>query len=359
MVNRTAAPLLLRVGDKPKLEQLTRSNSVPAGLAARARLVLLAADGVANHLIASQLHLSRPTVDRWRHRYTEQGLDGLVDKPRPGRPRSVDRAKIIAATLTPPPQSLGVTHWSSRLLAPRLGVDHATVAGVWKDYGVRPWKAETFKFSTDPELVAKVTDIIGLYLNPPENAIVLCVDEKSQIQALNRTQKVLPMQPGHAEQRTHDYVRHGTTTLFAALEIATGQVTGLCKQRHRHQEFLAFLKHVARAYPDRELHLVMDNYATHKRVEVRDWLAANPRIHVHFTPTSGSWLNLVEVWFGIIERQAIRRGAFPSVRDLIAKIRAFIIGWNRRKHPFIWTKPANEVLEKINRKRNATSSTPH
>ena len=187
---------------------------------------------------------------------------------------------------------------------------------------------------------------------------MLCVDEKSQIQALNRTQKVLPMQPGHAEQRTHDYVRHGTTTLFAALEIATGQVTGLCKNRHRHQEFLAFLKHVARAYPDRgdgvELHLVMDNYATHKRVEVRDWLAANPRIHVHFTPTSGSWLNLVEVWFGIIERQAIRRGVFPSVRDLTAKIRAFINGWNRRKHPFIWTKTPDHILTKINRKKTST-----
>jgi transposase len=179
------------------------------------------------------------------------------------------------------------------------------------------------------------------------------------VQALNRTQKTLPMQPGHAEQRTHDYVRHGTTTLFAALEIATGKVTGLCKQRHRHQEFLAFLKHIARAYPDRELHLVMDNYAAHKRIEVRDWLTANPRIHIHFTPTSGSWLNLVEVWFGIIERQAIRRGSFTSVRDLMIKIRAFITGWNQRKHPFIWTKPAEDILAKINRKRKHASTTSH
>ena len=266
---------------------------------------------------------------------------------------------MIAATLTPPPVSLGVTHWSSRLLAPRLGVDHATVASVWKEYGVKPWKAETFKFSTDPELVAKVSDIVGLYLAPPENAIVLCVDEKSQIQALNRTQKVLPMQPGHAEQRTHDYVRHGTTTLFAALEIATGKVTGLCKNRHRHQEFLAFLKHLARAYPDQQLHLVLDNYATHKRPEVTAWLAANPRIHVHFTPTSGSWLNLVEVWFGIIERQAIRRGTFTSVRELMIKIRAFITGWNHRKPPFIWTKPADDILDEINRKRKHVSTTRH
>ncbi len=233
------------------------------------------------------------------------------------------------------------------------------MAAIWKEYGVKPWKAETFKFSTDPELEAKVVDVVGLYLAPPQNAVVLCVDEKSQVQALNRTQKTLPMQRGHAEQRTHDYVRHGTTTLFAALEIATGKVTGLCKQRHRHQEFLAFLKHVARAYPGRELHLVMDNYAAHKRVEVRDWLAANPRIHVHFTPTSGSWLNLVEVWFGIIERQAIRRGSFTSVRDLMIKIRAFITGWNQRKHPFIWTKPADQILDKINRKRKLASRTSH
>jgi transposase len=342
--NKTAGPLLLGEGDRVELERLTRSSTVPAAMARRARIVLLAADGVANYAIAERVGATRPTVNLWRSRYAERGLAGLVEEQRPGRPRTVDRAKIIAATLTPPPKSLGVTHWWSRLLAPRLGVNHATVAAVWAEYGVKPWKADTFKFSTDPELEAKVRDVIGLYLAPPENAIVLCVDEKSQVQALNRTQKTLPMQPGHAEQRTHDYVRHGTTTLFAALQIATGQVTGICKQRHRHQEFLAFLKHLARAYPDRELHLVMDNYAAHKRDEIRDWLAANPRIQVHFTPTSGSWLNLVEVWFGIIERQAIRRGSFPSVRDLMIKIRAFITGWNARKHPFIWTKPADEIL---------------
>ena len=285
------------------------------------------------------------------------GLAGLADVQRPGRPRQVDRAAILTATLTPPPTSLGVTHWSSRLLATRLGVDHSTVAAVWKEYGIRPWRAETFKFSTDPELEAKVTDVVGLYLAPPDNAIVLCVDEKSQIQALDRTQKTLPMRPGHAEQRTHDYVRHGTATLFAALEVATGKVTGLCKQRHRHQEFLAFLKHVARAYPGVELHLVMDNYATHKTPEVRAWLADHPRIHVYFTPTSGSWLNLVEVWFGIIERQAIHRGTFGSVKDLNAKIRAFVNGWNDRCHPFVWTKTADQILKKAN--RQTTSNTAH
>jgi transposase len=355
-----APSLLLRVGDHERLTRMVRASSGRAGLAQRARIVLLASDGVLNAEIAERVGVSRPTVNRWRTRYAESGMDGLVDEDRPGRPRRVDQRQIVAETLVPPPANLGVTHWSSRLLAARLKVNHVTITKAWKEFGVRPWKAETFKFSTDPELVAKVSDIIGLYLAPPENAIVLCVDEKSQIQALNRTQKVLPMQPGHAEQRTHDYVRHGTTTLFAALEIATGQVTGLCKNRHRHQEFLAFLKHLARAYPDRgdgvELHLVMDNYATHKRVEVRDWLAANPRIHVHFTPTSGSWLNLVEVWFGIIERQAIRRGVFPSVRDLTTKIRAFITAWNRRKHPFIWTKTPEEILTKIKRKQTSSAS---
>jgi transposase len=324
-----------------------------AGLAARARIVLLAAEGTPNVEIARLVGVSRPTVNAWRARYAERGLAGLADERRSGRRRSIDQRRIVAETLTPPPASLGVTHWSSRLLAMRLGTSHVTIAEAWKRYGVKPWRAETFKFSTDPELEAKVADIIGLYLAPPENAIVLCCDEKSQIQALNRTQKTLPMQPGHAEQRTHDYVRHGTTTLFAALETATGRVTGVCKNRHRHQEFLAFLKHVARAYPDRELHLVMDNYAAHKHPNVRAWLAGNPRIHVHFTPTSGSWLNLVEVWFSIIERQAIHRGSFPSVRDLMIKIRAFINGWNDRCHPFIWTKPADQVLQKIKRKKNS------
>jgi transposase len=349
----TADPLLLRENERDELAGLTRSSSVSAGLAARARIVLLAAEGTPNVEIARLVGVSRPTVNVWRARYAEHGLAGLADQKRSGRKRSIDQRRIVAETLRRPPGSLGVTHWSSRLLAKRLGTSHVTIAEAWKRYGVKPWKAETFKFSTDPELAAKVTDIIGLYLAPPENAIVLCCDEKSQIQALNRTQKTLPMQPGHAEQRTHDYVRHGTTTLFAALEIATGKVTGVCKNRHRHQEFLAFLKHLARAYPDRELHLVMDNYATHKHPNVKTWLAANPRIHVHFTPTSASWLNLVEVWFSIIERQAIRRGSFGSVRDLMIKIRAFITGWNDRKHPFIWTKPADHILDKIKRKRNS------
>lgn len=359
MANKTAPALPLRVGDRERLAAMTRSTTLPAGLVMRARLVLLAADGVGNQVIADRLGVSRPTVNLWRGRYSERGIAGLSDEPRPGRPRTVDRAEVITATLTPPPAKLGVTHWSSRLLAAQLGIEHSTVAGIWAEYRVKPWKAETFKFSTDPELVGKVTDVVGLYLNPPENAVVLCLDEKSQIQALDRTQKLLPMQIGHPEQRTHDYVRHGTATLFAALEIATGKVTGLTKNRHRHQEFLVFLKHLARAYPDVELHLVMDNYATHKHAKVKEWLAANPRIHVHFTPTSGSWLNLVEVWFSIIERQAIHRATFTSVHDLMTQIRAFITGWNRRSHPFVWVKPADEILDSIDRKRKHVSATPH
>src|SRR3954468_16442803 len=360
-----AAPLALRDGDRERLEGWLRSSTIQAGLAQRARIVLLAADGPTNVDSAGRVGVSLPTVTSWRTRYARSGIGGLSDEARSGRPRTIDHRRIIAATLKAPPKKLGVTHWSSRLLAAHLKIGDATVARAWREYGVAPWRCETFKFSTDPELVAKVTDVVGLYLAPPENAIVLCVDEKSQIQALDRTAPMLPMQPGLPERRTHDYKRNGTTTLFAALEIATGKVTGACKPRHRHQEFLAFLKQVARAYPDDldlhgrpvQLHLVMDNYAAHKRVEVRDWLSANPRIQVHFTPTSGSWLNLVEVWFGIIERQAIHRGSFGSVRDLNAKIRAFIDGWNDRCHPFVWTKTADEILNKAN--RQPTSNTVH
>ena len=352
-----AMPLGLRDGDRERLMSLIRSSAVRAGLAQRARIVLLAADGVSHTEIAELAGVSRPTVISWRQRYERGGLRGLEDQPRSGRPRRIDHDRIISATLRPPPPSLGVTHWSSRLLASRLKVANTTVARAWRDYGVQPWRAQTFKFSTDPELVAKVSDVVGLYLAPPENAVVLCVDEKSQIQALDRTAPMLPMQPGLPERRTHDYVRHGTTTLFAALEIATGKITGRCQPRHRHQEFLRFLKQVARAYPGVELHLVMDNYAAHKRIEIRDWLAANPRVHVHFTPTSASWMNLVEVWFGIIQRQAIHRGTFGSVKDLTGAIRAFIDGWNDREHPFVWTKPADQILAKANRQK--TSTTEH
>jgi transposase len=281
-----------------------------------------------------------------------------MDAPRSGRPRTVDEAEIIARTLEPPPGHLGVTHWSSRLLGSELGVGDATVARCWRRFGLQPWRRETFKFSTDPELEAKIRDVIGLYLNPPEKAIVLCVDEKSQIQALDRTAPILPLRRGLPEKATHDYVRHGTTTLFAALEVATGRVTDHCYDRHRHEEFLDFLKKVARAYPRLKLHVVVDNYRTHKHPDVEAWLAKHPRVILHFTPTSGSWLNLVEVFFAIITRQAIRRGTFTSVKDLVGAIRRFIDGWNDRCHPFVWTKTPDEVLTHA-RPRKRTSDAEH
>jgi transposase len=330
--------------DREVLASWTRSPSIRAGLALRARIVLLAADGVGTNEISRRVGVSKPTVISWKRRYAVEGVGGLEDRPKPGRPRTVDEAEVVAATLEPPPDRLGVTHWSTRLLAAELGISNFAVGQVWKKWGLQPWRVETFKFSTDPQLEAKVRDVVGLYLNPPAKAVVLCVDEKSQIQALDRTAPILPLRPGLPESRSHDYVRHGTTTLFAALEVATGKVLDACYDRHRHQEFLRFLKQVAKAYPRRTLHVVVDNYATHKHPAVKAWLARNPRITLHFTPTSGSWLNLVEVFFSIITRQAIRRGTFGSVRDLTAAISGFIDGWNDRCQPFTWTKTADEIL---------------
>jgi transposase len=331
--------------DREQLTSWVRSSSVRAGLAQRARIVLLAADGVAVKEIVERVGMSKPTVIAWKKRYAAEGIGGLADRPKPGRPAQVDEVAVVSATLEPPPERLGVTHWSSRLLAAQLGISHVWVGKIWKRWGLQPWRSETFKFSTDPELEAKVRDVVGLYLNPPENAVALSVDEKSQAQALDRTAPMLPMRPGIPEKQTHDYLRHGTTTLFAALEVATGKVTDACYPRHRHQEFLRFLKQVAKAYPRRELHIVLDNYGTHKHPMVRAWLERHPRITLHFTPTSGSWLNMVEIFFGIITRQAIRRGSFTSVKDLIAMIRRFIDGWNDRCHPFTWTKTADDILD--------------
>jgi transposase len=339
------------------LRRFTRSPSVSAGEALRARIVLEAAAGAGTSEIARHLSVSRPTVISWRERYRAGGIEALKDAPRSGRPKVVDEAEILARTLDSPPRRLGVTHWSTRLLAAELGIGDATVARCWRRFGLKPWRRETFKFSTDPELEAKVRDVVGLYLNPPEKAIVLCVDEKSQIQALDRTAPILPLRPGLPEKATHDYVRHGTTTLFAALEVATGRVTDACYDRHGKAEFLDFLKTVARAYPRRELHVVCDNYHTHKHEEINRWLARHPRITLHFTPTSGSWLNLVEVFFGIITRQAIRRGTFRSVRELTGAIRRFVDGWNDRCHPFNWTKTAEEILPHARRQR--TSDAEH
>ena len=330
--------------DRAVLESWTRSPSLRAGLAQRARIVLLAAEGRPVTEIVQRVGVSKPTVIGWKRRYAAEGIGGLDDRRKSGRPKRVDEVEVVLATLEPPPQRLGVTHWSSRLLANELGISHVWVSKIWRKWGLQPWRTETFKFSTDPELEAKIRDVVGLYLHPPENAIVLCIDEKSQVQALDRTAPILPLRPGLPEKRTHDYVRHGTTTLFAALEVATGKVTDACFQRHRHQEFLRFLKQVAKAYPRRKLHIVCDNYGTHKHPKVKAWLAKNPRIRLHFTPTAGSWLNMVEIFFSIITRQAIRRGSFTSVKDLVTAIEAFIDGWNDRCEPFVWTKTADQIL---------------
>lgn len=345
-----AAALELRDGDRQRLVSLTRSTTASAGSVLRARIVLLAADGVPNTDIARQTGSSRPTVLKWRDRYTEAGMDGLADAPRPGKPAEIDEVAVIAETLADkgkPPPEVGTTHWSARLLAARLGISFATVARIWRKWDIQPHRVQTFKFSTDPALESKIRDVVGLYVDPPAGAVVLSVDEKSQIQALDRTQPALPVRPGLPETATHDYVRHGTTTLFAALEVATGQIsTDVCYPRHTHAEFLAFLKQVAKTHPRKPLHIICDNYATHNHPEVRGWLAKHPRITLHFTPTSCSWLNMVEIFFGILTRQAIRRASFTSVTELEDAIRTYIDAHNQRAKPFTWTKTADDILTK-------------
>lgn len=355
-----AVVLELSEEDEHGLRDRVRAKSLTAREIERARIVLLASEGLPADEIARRVGCSRPTVVLWRSRYASSGLQGLVDAPRSGGPRRLPAGieeRIVAKTLKPPPKRLGITHWSSRLLAREVGTSHVTVAGVWKAHGLKPHRTRTFKFSTDPELEAKIEDIVGLYLSPPENAIVLCVDEKSQIQALERTQPILPLRKGLPESATHDYRRNGTATLFAALEIATGKVTDRCFDKHRHQEFLAFLKQVAAAYPRRELHIVCDNYGTHKHPVVNAWLQRNPRIQLHFTPTGASWLNMVEAFFSIITRQAIIRGSFRSVKELVAAIRRFIDAWNDRCGPFVWTKDLDELLSAA--KRQTGTLTAH
>jgi transposase len=354
---RAAAPLELSEDERAELTRWTRSSSIRAALARRARIVLLAAEGVPNAEIARRVGGSRQTVLDWRTRFAERGLAGLDDQPRSGRPPTVDEQAVIARTLEPPPKRLGVTHWSTRLLAAELGISNVEVGSIWRAWGIKPHRRETFKFSTDPEPEAKLRDVVGLYLDPPERAVVLCVDEKSQVQALERAAPGLPVRPGVPEKVSWDYRRHGTTTLFAALEIATGKVTHVCQPRQRHQEFPTF--QVATAYPRRRLCVVADNYGSHGHPTVRAWLARHPRITLHFTPTSGSWLNMVEIFFSLITRQAIRRGSHTSIAELEAAIDTYIAGWNERAHPFTWTKTADELLDRSQRKRPTTSFTRH
>ena len=320
-----APALVLREGDRDRLAELARLPSVPSGLAKRARMVLLAADGMPNAQIARTVGVSRPTVIGWRDRYQRAGSPPWTTSRAPAARRQIDEIKVVAATLADdgrPPARLGITHWSARFLAAELGISFASVARIWRKWDIQPHRIETFKFSTDPELEAKIRDVVGLYLAPPDNAVVVCVDEKSQIQALDRTAPPLPLRPGLAERRTHDYTRHGTTTLFAALEIATGKITAdACYPRHRHQEFLRFLKQVADAHPGVDAARGAGQLRHPQAPRRPPWLARpeNPRITLHFTPTSCSWLNMVEIFFGIITRQAIRRGSFRSVSELTAR----------------------------------------
>jgi putative transposase len=346
---------------KVQLEGFANSRTLPHGLANRARIILLAAEGMQNVQIAERVGLNRNDVGKWRRRFVAQGIGGLYDGARPGRPRSIEDEKIaelITRTLSQKPEN--ATHWTTRMSAAQTGISKSTVQRVWNAFGIQPHRQTSFKLSNDPLFVEKVRDIVGLYLNPPENAMVLCVDEKSQCQALERTQPLLPMGLGYVEGVTHDYVRHGTTTLFAALDIAAGRVIARCKPKHRHQEFLSFLRHIDQQTPsDLELHLVMDNYASHKHPKVRTWLAQRPRFHVHFTPTYSSWLNQVERWFALITQRAIRRGSFRSTKELIKRIDEFVQNYNRDAQPFQWVATADSILAKLERLCTTISGTGH
>lgn len=345
------AKLELSVQENNQLIEWTRRHKTSQALASRSRIILASAQGLSNREVAQRCRVTPQTVNKWRGRFVERRLDGLLDEPRPGAPRKVDDARIeqlIATTLNERPRE--ATHWSTRLLARKLKVSQSTVSRVWRAFGLQPHRTETFKLSTDPLFIDKVRDIVGLYLNPPTKAMVLCVDEKSQIQALDRTQPILPLAPGLPERRTHDYKRHGTTTLFAALDLATGHVIGELHRRHRSKEFLGFLRTIEANVPaELEVHLILDNYGTHKTPSVKAWLARHSRFHVHFTPTSSSWLNLVERWFALISERQIKRGTHRSTIELERAIRQYLGIYNDDPEPFIWTKSADEILASVAR----------
>ncbi len=360
-VGRPKARLIVSPSERKRLEAWTRRRKTAQALATRARIVLLCASGMQNIDVAETLGVSNQMVGKWRKRFIDQRIDGLLDEPRPGAPRRVSDEEIeqvVVRTLETTPRD--ATQWSVRSMAKATGISPTTVHRIWRAFSLQPHRSETFKLSTDPLFVDKVRDIVGLYLNPPEKALVLCVDEKSQIQALDRTQPLLPMRPGQPERRTHDYVRHGTTSLFAALDIATGDVIGECHRRHRALEFRKFLTTIDEQVPDDlDVHLIMDNYATHKTPAIRRWLAKRPRFHVHFTPTSASWINQIERWFATLTAKQIRRGTFRSTRQLEAKIKEYIEINNEDPKPFVWTKTADQILESIARFCLRTSGTGH
>jgi transposase len=358
---RKLKPIVLTTEESNRLAEWARRHKTSQALATRARIVLSCQGDRANGEIAQQLRITPQTVGKWRTRFARKRLDGLLDEPRPGAPRTIEDAvveQVIAKTLHDKPRES--THWSSRTMAKASGLSQTAVVRIWRAFGLQPHRAETFKLSTDPLFIEKVRDIVGLYLNPPERALVLCVDEKSQIQALDRTQPILPMMPGVPERRTHDYSRHGTTTLFAALNIATGKVIGELHRRHRSREFLQFLRTIDEAVPKKlDVHLVMDNYGTHKTPTVKRWLARNPRFHAHFTPTSASWLNQVERWFATLIERQIRRGTHRSTVELENAIRQDLSVNNRDPKPFVWTKTADQILEGIKRFCRRTSNSGH
>lgn len=360
-MGRPLQPLLLTDDERSELRGWARRPTSAQAMALRARIILRCADGVMNQDVAEELGTTRATVGKWRQRFVDHGLNGLVDSPRPGVARTIsdeDVERVIARTLESLPRD--ATHWSTRTMADATGISKSSISRIWRAFSLRPHRSETFKLSNDPLFVAKVRDIVGLYMNPPDKALVLCVDEKSQIQALERTQPVLPVQPGVAERRTHDYVRHGTTTLFAALDARTGKVIGKCYRRHRTEEFVKFLRVIDAAVPpDLDVHLILDNYGTHKTPTVRRWMARHPRFHVHFTPTYSSWINLVESWFAVLTNRRLRRSSFTSTRQLEGAVRQYVETSNEAPTPFVWSKSAEDIIKSVERFCKRISGTDH
>ncbi len=358
---RPTPPLDLTDDERETLLRWDRRPTTAQALARRARMILECADGKTNTAVAAELKVSKPTVGKWRSRFLSRGVDGLLDEPRPGTPRKIsdeDVERVLTMTLETTPAD--ATHWSTRSMARRSGLSRSTINRVWRAFALQPHRTETFKLSTDPLFIEKVRDIVGLYLNPPDRALVMCVDEKSQIQALDRTRPLLPMRPGQAERRTHDYVRHGTTSLFAALDAKTGKVIGQCHKRHRSVAFRKFLDTIEASVPDDiDVHLIVDNYATHKTALIQKWLAKRPRFHVHFTPTSASWLNLVERWFALLTEKQLRRGVHHSSRELESAIYHYLDVTNAEPKPFIWTKTADAILANVARFCKRTLESGH